>query len=367
MARRPGPTRALRCGFYLDDLAQTDNPDRVLHYDRAFIEKSGGLHLTFLELRSIADLAIARRVFLPHPSLQDWTSRYGIVLGREMNITDDAHRVIPVTHLRRDRRPCLLLHEGKTIQQYDDRWDCGARYAVPVSALEDKPSWRQAARYFRLALRKISRSTDERTAIAAFTSPGYLFNDTAPVERAPHQRANAAALMLCAVINSFTFDWALRQKAAATINLFILEACPVCDLSAPIARFLAHGALRLSCNHAAYAPLWREQLGTASPAGWPAIAPQTERWRLRAAMDAVVASAYGVTHADYEHILRSFAHNHFPAAPAYCLAAFDELYAQGLTGFCCAHDPYDHIALVDALALPDDRRAARRTGRSAAA
>jgi hypothetical protein len=260
-----------------------------------------------------------------------------------------------------------MLHEGKTIQQYDDRWESGARYAVPVSSLKDKPAWREAARYFRLALRKISRSTDERTAIAAFTSPGYLFNDTAPVERAPHRRANAVALQLCAVINSFTFDWALRQKAAATINLFILEACPVCDLSAPAARFLAHGALLLSCNHAAYAPLWREQLGTASPASWPAIAPQPERWRLRAAIDAVVASAYGLTRADYEHVLGSFTHNHFAAAPAFCLAAFDDLTAQGLIGFCRAYDPYDDIALVVALASPNDRRSARQTGRSVAA
>ena len=103
VARRPGPTLAVRCGFYLDDFAQIDDPTRIMRYDRAFIEKSGGAHLTFLELRSAADLAIARRVFLPHPSLQDWTSRHGIVLGREMNITDDAHRITPVAHLRRDR------------------------------------------------------------------------------------------------------------------------------------------------------------------------------------------------------------------------------------------------------------------------
>ena len=135
VARRPGPTVALRCGFYLDDCTQADDPARIMRYDRAFIEKSGGAHLTFLELRSPADLAIARRIFLPHPSLHDWTTRHGIVLGREMNITDDAHRVTPVARLRGGRHGYLMLHEGKTIQQFDDRWESGARYAVPVSAL----------------------------------------------------------------------------------------------------------------------------------------------------------------------------------------------------------------------------------------
>lgn len=372
VARRPGPTQVVRCGFYLDDLAQIGDPARIMRYDRAFIGKSGGSHLTFLELRSTADLAIARRMFLRHPSLQDWTVRRGIVLGREMNITDDAHRITPVTQLRRGRHDFLMLHEGKTIQQFDDRWDSGARYAVALSALQDKPAWREAAGYFRLALRKIARSTDERTAIAAFTSPGYLFNDTAPVERTPQRRCNAVALQLGAVVNSFVFDWTLRQKAAVTVNLFILEACPVCDLSAQAARFLAHGALRLSCNHAAYAPLWREQFGTAwreasPPGSWPAIPSEQVRWRLRAAIDAVVAQAYGLARADYERILASFAHKSFAAAPALCLVAFDALTAQGLAAFCRAHDPYDDIELVTALALPTDRHPPRQPGRSAAA
>ena len=113
---------------------------------------------------------------------------------------------------------------------------------LALSALQDKPAWKEAARYFRLAVRKIARSTDERTAIAAFTSPGYLFNITANVERTPQVRSNADALLLCAVINSFVFDWTLRQKTAATVNLFILEACPVCET--PSGRIALSGARR---------------------------------------------------------------------------------------------------------------------------
>ena len=84
-------------------------------------------------------------------------------------------------------------------------------------------------------------------------------------------------------------------------------------------------------------------------------------------LDAVVAQAYGLVRADYERILASFAHRHFPPAPALCLAAFDALTAQGLDAFCHTHDPYDDIALVTALALPADRRPARQPGHSAAA
>ena len=357
VARRPGPTQAVQCGFYLDDLAQLGDPNRIMRYDQSFIAASGGAHLNFLELRSTDDLAIARHLFLRHPSLRDWTARRGIVLGRELNITDDAHRLTPVRELRRLRRPYLLLHEGKTIQQFDDRWDSGPRYGLTVAALADKPAWQEAARYFRLAVRKIARSTDERTAIASFTSPGYVFSITANVERTPQARCDADALLLCAIINSFVFDWTLRQKTAATVNLFLLEACPVCEPTVAALRFLAHGALRLSCNHAAYGVLWQEQLEDrwreASPVGtWPAVAAPAARWGLRAAMDAVVAHAYELGRDDYEHILGSFVHKRFAAMPELCLEAFDAISARGLDAFCQIHDPYDDVAPVPSRTQP---------------
>lgn len=354
VARRPGPTETVQVGFYLDDYAQRTDPARIMHYNLGFIRAAGGEYLTFPELRSTADYVIADHMFLRHPSLRQWTCDRGIVLGREVNITDDAHRVVPAGRARARPRDFLLLHEGKTIQQFDDRWEPGPRYAVPFAALTDKQSWIEAARFFRLALRRIARSTDERTSIAAFTSPGYLFDITAQCERSPKTRSNAAALQLCAILNSHVFDWALRQKTAVTVNLFILEACPVCELIEPAARFLAHAALRLSCNHAAYAPLWQEQLGdvwqeTGEAFTWPALATPHERLVLRAAIDAVVAHAYGLSDPEYQHILDSFKNRQSSTA---CHAAFENLTRDGFATFVRRHDPYCDMPLPTALAQP---------------
>ena len=70
VARRPGPTGRVQVGFYLDDFAQLGDPDRIMHYDLPFIAASGGEHLTFLELRSTAEFAMASRMFLRHPQLR---------------------------------------------------------------------------------------------------------------------------------------------------------------------------------------------------------------------------------------------------------------------------------------------------------
>lgn len=160
-------------------------------------------------------------------------------------------------------------------------------------------------------------------------------------------------------MNSFSFDWAVRAKNAANVNLFILHSCPIPRGLAEKARgrFLAHAALRLTCNHVGYAPLWHEQLGDAwretTPVDtWPVLDGDDARWPLRAAIDAVVANAYSLTRTQYEHLLSSFSHKSYPAAPELCLAAFDELQALGLEAFTRKHDPYADIPDVDTLPKP---------------
>jgi hypothetical protein len=168
---------------------------------------------------------------------------------------------------------------------------------------------------------------------------------------------NAAALSLVGVMNSFPFDWLLRQKAAAHVSLYILSELPVPELTQDTDRLVAHTTLRLCCNHRDFASLWREQLGDdwkeeTPGCSWPAVAAEADRWRLRAAMDAVIAHAYGLDRVQYERVLTGFSHKSFGAAPALCIAAFDEFKSVGPVLFCRSHDPYFGIPLVTSLAEP---------------
>ena len=367
VAWRPGPTSKLQCGFYLTEFAELDERSRLMEYDRDFIDASGGAYGTLLELRAAADLPMARRMFLVRQRFGPWAERRGVFLSRELHMTDDAGRFTPVTEALRSnkrrydpkaakelrRNGYLVLHEGKTIHQFSDQWDTPPRYVVALRGLVSKPHAIENTRYYRLACREIARSTDERTAIAAVLPPGVLCSHTISVERKPAGRPNAAALSLVGVMNSFPFDWMLRQKAAAHVSLYILSDLPSPRLAPEADHFLAHAALRLCCNHAGFLPLWREQLGNAEPPGsWPAIEGADDRWRLRAAMDAVVADAYGLDRTDYQRILDSFSHKSCLAAHALCLAAFDEIARTGSVVFCRDHDPYRDVPLVTAVAQP---------------
>ena len=366
IARRPGPTRAMRCGFYLANLADVADSARVITYDRDFLAATGGVHSTFLELRHRDDMPLVRGMLQGHQPFERWSSAAGVTLSRELHMTDDARSFVPISRLPpSEARHYLHVHEGKTIQQFSDRWDNQPRYAVAASLLGRKPRTLDSARYYRAAIREVAGATNERTAIAALLPPGVLCGHTINVERNPAHRPNASALLLIAILNSYCFDWLVRQKAATHVSIYILAELPMPDLAPEAERFLAHGALRLCCNHRGFVRLWAEQLGKEwrepSPhRSWPVIGDLAARWALRAAMDAVVAYGYGLDRSQFERILAGFNHKSHPAAPALCSAAFDEVASQGLRPFCDTHDPYADTPLVTSNARPMSHPGASR-------
>ena len=341
VARLPGPTRSLRCAFYLEGIEQITDAPRVMIYTMPFLEASGGASLTPLELRGQTELKIAEQLFAHSLRLGAWCDAHGIRLGRDLHMTDDAGAFQQIAG------GGIVLHEGKTFHQYTDRWDTAPRYSVAAEALRSGVA--DAARYYRLAFRDIARSNDERTMIAFVAPPGVVFGHTATVEKSPRSRSNADALVMCALFNSFTFDWLMRQKAATHLSLYLLETLPVPRLCEIARRFLVHGALRLSCNHAAFGTLWREQIG-----GDHDIEAPEARWSMRSRIDAVVAQAYGLDRRQYDHVLSSFSHRSCPTASESCLAEFDTLRAEGLDSFCRRRNPYRDVPLVTALATPAD-------------
>jgi hypothetical protein len=325
VARRPGPSGTMRCGFYLDRIEDADDPGKIMTYTREFLDVTG---LTPLELRGNADLQVAETFVAQPARLKKWCLDRHIRFGCDLHMTADAGCFQP-----RGAAP-VIVHEGKTFHQYTDIWDAKPRYSMTLNAL--KPPIAEATRHYRLVFRDIARSNDERTMIACIAPPGVVFGHTATVEKAPWSRPNDDALASCALFNSFPFDWLVRLKAATHLSLYILDAVPVPYFPAAAYRFLTHAALLLSCNHAAYAALWR--------AYSPGPPPRGSNPLLRPRIDAIVANAYGLTRDQYDHVLHGFSHRSHPDAPALCLAAFDDLKTRGEADFCRQHDPLDATA-----------------------
>ena len=314
VARRPGPARAVQCAFYLEGIEQADDPARIMAYDRAFIDATGGPYQTLIELRGPADLALAQRLFAGKERFGAWCDRQGLRFGRDLHMTDDSGLFAPIGD---GAAGWCILHEGKTFHQYTDRWDTAPRYQVRAEALLAKPRVAEAVGHFRLAFRDIARSNDERSMIATILPPGVVLGHTATVEKTPGVRPLRLALALCGVFNSFSFDWLTRQKTATHLSLYLLDGLPMPVLSEGALCVLADTTAALCANDARYAPL----VGHRST--WPVVPDPAERWRRRAVADAVVAVGYGLGRDDYTHVLSGFSHASWPSAPEMCLAAFD--------------------------------------------
>ncbi|MGE0419920.1 MAG: DNA methyltransferase, partial [Acetobacteraceae bacterium] len=226
VARRPGPTRRLRCGFYLRTLTDLDDPARIMTYDHDFIAAIDPTHLTLLELRSDTDQRIATTLFAHRTGFGAWCAARGIRMGRDLHLTDDAHRFTPIDE-RVGAGGWIPLHEGKTFHQYTDRWDTPPRLMVHVDDLATKPLVRAAAAHPRLAFRDIARATDQRCVIAALLPPCTVAGHTVTIEKNPAHRPLQAALLLCAVMNSFVFDWLARLKTATHLSLYLLDHLPM--------------------------------------------------------------------------------------------------------------------------------------------
>lgn len=355
------------CAFYQTDdnwLFAEKGPE-LLRYTKEFVRQTGGEYLSFLEIRDQDELGICRTAYMSGVPTADVLRRQQIVLRVELNTTKDARRFErspigvdvrqPAEHTALVDAGKLILVEGKTFWHYEDRWGEPPRYTVPLARLSDRPEFVSAARFYRFGFRDVSSATNERTVVFCLLPPGVVFADTAKApERRPQDRPNSAALAIVAIANSFVFDYLARLRASSHVSLFMLEGTPMTTANSS---FLAHGALRLSCNHSGYERLWTEQLGGAwreqsSPFSWPVLATEHARWQLRCAIDALVAYDYRLDRQQYRRVLSSFSHASYPGAVARCIAIFDELHAIGPESFTREHDPYWDIPLNENLPQP---------------
>ena len=150
--------------------------------------------------------------------------------------------------------------------------------------------------HLRIGYRAIARSTDARSFIGAIIPPFPCGNAVLTL----HLDRGSVDDLLCvaAFLNSFVFDWVLRQRLGATnLNWYILAegALPRYVATSGLARIIK----KLNC--------FPNSLGAVVPARAATThnaLQHAERIRLRAIVDAIAGAVYGCSSADLHHILR---------------------------------------------------------------
>ena len=117
--------------------------------------------------------------------------------------------------------------------------------------------------------------------------------------------SEAEILFATACLNSFVFDYGIRQRISQNLTIFYIYQMPVPRLTKNDRNFndIVQRAAKLICTTPEFDELAQE-VGLGSHQ--QGVTDETERAKLRAELDGMVAHLYGLTEDEFSYILTTF-------------------------------------------------------------
>jgi hypothetical protein len=170
---------------------------------------------------------------------------------------------------------------------------------------------------YRFGFRDIAASTNERSMICATLPPGVFAGNTLNLlqpyifEVEPDgwsyelALSGSEQLFVTGCFNAFVVDWLLRQKITSHLNMFYVYQVPMPRLAgnASEARPIVTRAARLTCTTPEFDALAKEAGLKSHHDG---VTDPADRARLRSELDGLIAHLYGLTEAEFAHVLSTF-------------------------------------------------------------
>jgi hypothetical protein len=151
----------------------------------------------------------------------------------------------------------------------------------------------------RVAFRDVSRATDSRTVRACLVPPEIFLTNKAPYLVFDQGGAREQSFVL-GLMNSLPFDWQARRLVETTMNFFLLNMLRLPRPEDTDVDAIATRAAQLSCIDDRYA-------GFAASVGVAVrLISESEATKIRAELDALIATAYGLTSDDLGVVFSDF-------------------------------------------------------------
>jgi hypothetical protein len=259
----------IRSAAALERLPEAGADGGAVIVERALVERFTGGQLAIPDFRDPIDVAIVAKVVSSVPALGDaggWQVRF----GRELNATDDRHHFTT-------SGGGLPVVEGKHLQPFGVNAGAAARRiprAVARRLLEGAETFERP----RLAYRDVASATNRQTLIAAIVPAGVVTTHTLFCLK--DALDDDAQRYLCGVFNSFVANYLVRLRVTTHVTTAIVERLAVPARSAPGYERASGLARALMSN----------------PGDGEALAE----------LNAVVAGMYGLTDAEFGHVLSTF-------------------------------------------------------------
>lgn len=310
---RGGTTEEFPAAFYLHDLAALEGKagekeaKKFLTLPARLVKKISPDSLSIPEPRDAECLAALEKLY-ENPLLGDESKGWSVQLIRELDRTGDSDL------FRRDGKGWPLV-EGKHFHQFIPDYERIEFTVDPQEGLERTGGCRaykgineKVHNLPRLVFRGVARGTDVRSMIACIMPPRVFFPNNAIIvhplmagkmpEGAEYYRLIA---YLCGVMNSFAFDFAVRQRVSANLNFFFIYQNPVPPYdTSEIVDEIVRISAALSFRDDRYEEA-AKALGTQ-----PRQISVAEMVDLLARLNALAALHYGLSKREYQVIANSF-------------------------------------------------------------
>ncbi|MEJ1959141.1 MAG: DNA methyltransferase [Nitrosomonadales bacterium] len=302
-----GGTTSFPAAFMRHDVAELDRfpNEGALWLDVELIRHLSPDSHSVMEFKSDLDVQIAKKM-LRFPLLgEEIEGAWNLRLSNEFHMTNDSKLFNTEPGAGR-----LPLYEGKMMWQFEHKL-AGPRYWIDEQAgrkglLGKKTDNADILDYqlYRFGMRRVAANTNERTLVATVL-PKNCFAAESFHLAIKGTVSEAEQLFLTSVVNSFVLDAYARNKVTTNINQYIVFQFPIPRLTTTDPRFtpIVTRAARLICTTPEFDDLAKE-IGIGSHK--KGVADALERARLRAELDGLIAHLYGLTEAEFAHILTTF-------------------------------------------------------------
>jgi Eco57I restriction-modification methylase len=304
-------TQSFPAKFMRHDVSELANfPDEnTLNISVDLIKKLSPDSLSVMEFKSDLDIEIAQKMS-QFPLLgAEIEGKWNLKLTNEFHMTNDSK--LFKTESGKGRLP---LYEGKMIHQFTHN------FAQPKYWLDEEEGRQKILgkkgvdngqildyQCYRLAFREIAANTNERSFIATLLPKNIFANHKLMISSLEKsQVTNSDLLFICGLLNSFVFDFLIRQRVTTTISMFLFYQLPVPRLTEgdPYFQEIVERAAKLICTSPEY-----EDLAASLTPPIPlshGVRGESERAKIRAEIDAMCAKLYGLTETEFSHILSTF-------------------------------------------------------------
>jgi len=347
--RKGGTTTTFPATFMREDLAELERfPADAQAISAEMLHRASPVWLKLPELSTATDIDLLKKLSsfarLGGKEKTDWA----LSLYQEINMSEV--KVLVRNSNAKDRLPVV---QGDNIHQFV----CDTRSTFLTI---DEPAGRnkilgrtadvgQSLRYqgFRLVHQRIARKNQQRSLSATIIPPQRFCADTVLTPR--EALASQVNLFLVGMLNSYVADFQMRMRITSHLDKHFMDELPVPRLTTGDAGFaeIVERSAKLICTTPEFDDLAKEAGLTARKATAPKPPPQpspgvpgegekmvygvtdpAERAKLRAELDGIVAHLYGLTEAQFEHVLATFPLVD-PAVRADALAAYRKLIETG--------------------------------------